>query len=283
MTHGAVRWSLAAAFVTAAHAAVWLAFTSPSAEPELDAGAPVMTVELSPIVSAPASDNSETDAQASAAPAASPGAASADPARRPTTPPKAAPPPPPEPPPVTETTDVFPAPPQVAPTPAPDLSSPPPPPPPDPSPPKETPATVEPPPPPSGAAPAPPPSPSSAASAHVADVAAAPAPALGSEETVAPPALRRWRQELIGQIERHKHYPAGAKGLAGMVRVAFAIDPTGRLVSVSIAASSGSPVLDEAAIDLIRRAEPFPPPPASLGAGELSFVAPIRYVGATSR
>jgi hypothetical protein len=48
----------------------------------------------------------------------------------------------------------------------------------------------------------------------VADVAAAPAPAPGSEETVAPPVLRSWRQELIGQIERHKRYPPGANGLA---------------------------------------------------------------------
>jgi periplasmic protein TonB len=68
-----------------------------------------------------------------------------------------------------------------------------------------------------------------------------------------------------------------------VVKAAFAIDPTGRLISVSVAASSGSPVLDEAAIDLIRSAEPFPRPPANLGAGELSFIAPIRYLGGAGR
>lgn len=95
--------------------------------------------------------------------------------------------------------------------------------------------------------------------------------------------LRRWRQALIGQIERHKRYPAGAQGHGGVVKVAFAIDEGGGLISVRIVASSGSPVLDEAAIDLIRRATPFPPPPANLGAGELSFIAPIRYLGAAGR
>ena len=159
---------------------------------------------------------------------------------------------------------------------------PPPPPQPEPAPPAEAQATVEPPALPPGAAPAPPPSAPSAVSAHVADVAAAPARAPGSEETVSPPVLRRWRQELIGQIERRKRYPAGAQGHGGVAKVAFAIDEGGGLISIRIAASSGSPVLDEAAIDLIRAA-PFPPLPRGLGESELNFVAPIRYLGAAGR
>jgi protein TonB len=291
VTRESVRWSLAAAFVTAAHAAIWLTFTRPSTAPESDAGAPVITVELSPIVAtlAPAPDDSETAAEGSARSGPSPGAATAetrpDPTPRPTPPPNPPPPaapPPPDPPPLTpDTTAVSPDPPPIVPAPAPE--APPPPPQPEPAPPAEAQATVEPPALPPGAAPAPPPSAPSAVSAHVADVAAAPAPAPGSEKTVSLPVLPRWRQELIGQIERHKRYPAGAPGHGGVVKVAFAIDEGGGLISVRIAASSGSPVLDEAAIDLIRRAAPFPPPPRGLGGSELNFVAPIHYLGAAGR
>jgi protein TonB len=95
--------------------------------------------------------------------------------------------------------------------------------------------------------------------------------------------LRRWRQELIAQIERHKHFPLGAQGRAGVVRVAFSIDQTGTLISVGVAASSGSASLDDAAIDLIRRAQPFPAPPARLGASVLSFVVPVRYLAVETR
>ena len=103
----------------------------------------------------------------------------------------------------------------------------------------------------------------------------------GNEEAVSPPALRRWQQELIAQIERHKRLPSGAQGHAGVVRVAFSIDETGKLISAHIAASSGSAILDDAAIDLIRRARPSSPPPQGLNVSELSFVAPIRYLAGT--
>jgi periplasmic protein TonB len=192
-----------------------------------------------------------------------------------------APPDPPKPDPPEETPPPQPEPPPVAPAPAPDV--PPPPPQTNLSPSEDTPPALEPPTIAPGAEPAPPPSAASTASNHVADVEAAPAKTPGSEEAVSAPARRRWQQELIAQIERHKHFPPGAQGRAGVVRVAFSIDEAGRLTSLRVADSSGSAILDDAAINLIRRAQPFSPPPQGLKASELSFVAPIRYLASGAR
>jgi periplasmic protein TonB len=280
----AALWMLCAAIVTAAHVAAWLIFATPRVATDSDAGSPVVTLELSPIVTAPKPppDEARPDAE-SPTQAAPPGAATAEPSQlAPPDPPKPDPPketlPPSSgsPPPIADQAPISSDPPPLAPAPTPDV----PPPPPQTSipPPEDTPPAPQPPTLPPGAEPAPPPSAPSTASDHVADVQAAPAKTPGSEEAVSPPALRRWRQDLIAEIERHKHFPAGAQGRAGVVRVAFSIDQTGRLMSVRVAASSGSTILDDAAIDLIRRAEPFSPPPQGVKASELSFVAPIRYL-----
>lgn len=87
---------------------------------------------------------------------------------------------------------------------------------------------------------------------------------------------------MIARIERHKRFPAGAKGRSGVVRVAFSVDRSGRLTGVQILDLSGSAELDEAALDLIRRSEPFPAPPSALPEKELNFVAPVRYLASAS-
>jgi protein TonB len=47
----------------------------------------------------------------------------------------------------------------------------------------------------------------------------------------------------------------------GTAVVAFNISGNGGLASVSLARSSGSSALDQAAVQLVRGAGPFPPPP----------------------
>ena len=246
------RWAICAAIVAAAHGLAWRALSTPNYAAESDAGSPVVTLELSPLAAAPAPppDESRADAQPAEAPAAipaepPPGAAPVEIAR--------------ETPPLIEasTLDAV-APPQ----------------PPAPDPPKETPAVVAPPP------PAPPPSAQSVASARIADVAAAPNRAPGREEDALPAALHSWRQELIAQIERNKRFPADAAGRSGVATIAFDLDAGGRLIGVRLVASSGSRALDQAALDLIQRAQPFPAPPEGLAEGELRFVAPIRFFAA---
>ena len=244
MNGEAWRWAICAAIVVAAHGLAWRALSTPNYAAESDAGSPVVTLELSPRAAAPAPppDEPRADAQPAEAP---PVAARVEIA--PETPPL----------PEASTLDAV-APPQ----------------PPAPDPPKETPAVVAPPP------LAPPPSAQSVASARVSEVAAAPDSAPGREEEAPPAALHSWRQELIAQIERNKRFPANAAGRSGVATIAFDLDAGGRLIGVRLVASSGSPALDQAALDLIQRAQPFPPPPKGLAEGELRFVAPIRFLAA---
>lgn len=60
----------------------------------------------------------------------------------------------------------------------------------------------------------------------------------------------------------------------GTVRVTFSIAASGGLAGVSISGSSGSAALDKAAATMIRRAAPFPRPPAG---AQRTFTVPIRF------
>jgi len=60
----------------------------------------------------------------------------------------------------------------------------------------------------------------------------------------------------------------------GRVVVSFALDAGGRVARVSVARSSGSAVLDQEAQASVRRASPFPPPPAGFRA---TFDAPMSF------
>ncbi|PLS21300.1 energy transducer TonB [Neptunicoccus cionae] len=51
-------------------------------------------------------------------------------------------------------------------------------------------------------------------------------------------------------------------GTRGTAVIAFSVSTRGTLSAVSVARSSGSAALDQAAVRLIRKAAPFPPPPA---------------------
>jgi protein TonB len=286
----AALWTFCAAIVAVGHVAAWLVLATPRVAVDSDAGSPVVTLELSPVVTAPAPppDEARPEAEASPTEAASPGAAAAEPTPpiphdlpKPDPPQEIATPSSEPPPPVADQAPISPEPPPVAPARTADV--PPPPRQANPSLTEETPPVPKPPPTAPGAPPAPPPSAPSTAANRVADAAAAPAKTPGSDEPASAPALLRWQQELIAQIERHKHFPSGAQGRAGIVRVAFSIDETGRLISVHVAASSGSAILDDAAIDLLRRAQPFSAPPTRLGMSALSFVVPVRYLAAETR
>lgn len=96
-------------------------------------------------------------------------------------------------------------------------------------------------------------------------------------------ALRTRQRELVAQIERHKRVPEGARGRSGIVKAAFGMDREGRLTEARIIASSGSAALDQAALDLIRHAQPFPAPPVGMRERELNFVAPIRCLARATR
>jgi protein TonB len=92
-----------------------------------------------------------------------------------------------------------------------------------------------------------------------------------------------WQRALVAQIERHKRYPPQARGEQGVAKLEFRLDRGGRIVTSRIAQTSGSAALDAETLALIRRAQPFPPPPADVSEEQLSFVVPIRYAATVRR
>ncbi|MBR9862727.1 MAG: energy transducer TonB [Rhodobacteraceae bacterium] len=65
--------------------------------------------------------------------------------------------------------------------------------------------------------------------------------------------------KVMRRIARAGKPRVGARGTAV---IAFSVTARGTLAAVSVARSSGSAALDQAAVRLIRKAAPFPPPPA---------------------
>jgi protein TonB len=72
------------------------------------------------------------------------------------------------------------------------------------------------------------------------------------------------------RIARQRMPRTGGQGVA---QVAFAIAPGGGLAQLGLARSSGDARLDRTALELVRRAAPFPPPPAG---AQRRFTIPIR-------
>ncbi len=81
----------------------------------------------------------------------------------------------------------------------------------------------------------------------------------GAAATAGSAAASNYPGEVLRQLQRTRRARVSGRGLAV---VSFSIADSGALASVAIATSSGSAALDQAALDHIRRAAPFPPPPA---------------------
>ena len=87
-----------------------------------------------------------------------------------------------------------------------------------------------------------------------------------------------YEQEISGWIQQHKFYPAAAGGREGRAIVRMRIDRAGNVRYYAIEQSSGMVALDDAALDMIRRANPVPAVPANYPAGNLvEFLIPISF------
>jgi periplasmic protein TonB len=71
---------------------------------------------------------------------------------------------------------------------------------------------------------------------------------------------------LFSLIEAHRNYPRNAIGslglpLEGTSVYLIAVRSDGALANVVLQRSAGAPILDQTALDMIKQAAPFPPPP----------------------
>lgn len=89
----------------------------------------------------------------------------------------------------------------------------------------------------------------------------------------------RYEQLLFAWMNRHKDYPllAQRRGIEGRGSLRVRIDRAGRVLEHALVASTGQGVLDEAALDMVRRANPFPAVPEGYAGGSFEFIAPFEY------
>jgi len=81
-------------------------------------------------------------------------------------------------------------------------------------------------------------------------------------------------------VAEHKHYPTLARRMReeGRVVVGFSLESSGALVAVHIKQSSGSERLDEAALQAVRDAAPFPPFPEGSARQRWEFSLPLSFM-----
>jgi protein TonB len=92
---------------------------------------------------------------------------------------------------------------------------------------------------------------------------------------VSPRILPSYRDLVSAHLQRFKRAPSG--GGSGTAVISFTIDRNGRLLSRDLKRSSGSSVLDDAALTMIQRANPLPRFPPAMPQESVSFTVPIRY------
>lgn len=110
--------------------------------------------------------------------------------------------------------------------------------------------------------------------AREAPKAVAPAP---GADVAARKATLTWQKALMAHLNRNKRYPSGAARRSAEVAVAFTLDRLGHVVSSNVKRSSGDRAFDEAALAMMKRADPVPPPPPVIADDGLSFEVPVMF------
>jgi protein TonB len=89
---------------------------------------------------------------------------------------------------------------------------------------------------------------------------------------------RGWVAEVSAWLAAHRTYPVQARerGEEGNVAVRFTVERSGRVVEAAIAKASGSALLDEAALEMLRHAM-FPAFPANMPQQQVTITTSIRY------
>jgi periplasmic protein TonB len=85
---------------------------------------------------------------------------------------------------------------------------------------------------------------------------------------------------LLGRaIAKHKSYPkiAQMRGWEGEVMLDLKIDGNGNVLSAKVRDSSGHEALDNQALEMVRKASPFPAPPEALRSRTFNISVPVSF------
>jgi TonB family protein len=86
-----------------------------------------------------------------------------------------------------------------------------------------------------------------------------------------------WQKELAAHLDKYKRYPGDRSHQSAQIIIKFELDRTGHVVSTDIVKSSGDQAFDDAALAMMRRADPVPAPPPLVADEALSFSMPIIF------
>jgi TonB family protein len=103
---------------------------------------------------------------------------------------------------------------------------------------------------------------------------------LGNSDAKNAEMISRYEQLISAWIQKFKQYPedARAKGMQGETMVRIRIDRQGTIRYYALEYSTGSELLDHAAIDMIKRANPVPAVPADYPKDDLiEFLIPVSF------
>ena len=84
---------------------------------------------------------------------------------------------------------------------------------------------------------------------------------------------------LAAAIAKYKQYPkiAQMRGWQGLIIIELQLNPQGGVIYSQIKKSSGYDVLDQEALEMIKRASPFPQPPEALRSKNFTVLVPISF------
>ncbi|HET7413514.1 MAG TPA: energy transducer TonB [Pararhizobium sp.] len=92
-------------------------------------------------------------------------------------------------------------------------------------------------------------------------------------------AVSNYPGEISRKLNRSLRYPerAAAQRIRGETQVQFTIDASGKVGEVHVVTTSGSDILDQAAIETVKRAAPFPPIPSAADRHEWPFTVTLAF------
>lgn len=86
-----------------------------------------------------------------------------------------------------------------------------------------------------------------------------------------------WGRQISAYFELHKRYPKVKQNKTATVKVHLTLNRLGNVVQLGVLKSSGDTAFDEAAIDMIRRSDPVPRPPAELTDDTFSYSLNVNF------
>ena len=117
---------------------------------------------------------------------------------------------------------------------------------------------------------------------HAVELPRSVAPAAGTGESARRERVT-WQKELAAHLDKFKHYPSDRVMKRAEVVVSFVLDRVGHVLSKRVIKGSGDASFDAAALDMLQRSDPVPPPPPLVADDGLTFSLPVIFHVKNSR